>query len=71
MFTKNPVQAQRAVSNQANEPGATTQYNNAFNVATEGSGSGHSHNMSATFSGSAVNAAIVQPYIALIYIIKT
>ena len=36
-----------------------------------GSGSGHSHNMSATFSGSAVNAAIVQPYIALIYIIKT
>ena len=36
-----------------------------------GSGSGHSHNMSATFSGSAVNAAIVQPYLALIYIIKT
>ena len=71
LFTKNPVQAQRAVSNQANEPGATTQYNNAFNVATEGSGSGHSHNMSATFSGSAVNAAIVQPYLALIYIIKT
>ena len=36
-----------------------------------GSGSGHSHNMSATFSGSAVNAAIIQPYLALIYIIKT
>ena len=36
-----------------------------------GSGSGHSHNMSATFSGSAVNAAIVQPYLTLIYIIKT
>ena len=36
-----------------------------------GSGQGHSHNMSATFSGSAVNAAIVQPYLALIYIIKT
>ena len=27
--------------------------------------------MSATFSGSAVNAAIVQPYLTLIYIIKT
>jgi len=40
-------------------------------VNNAGSGSGHSHNMSATFSGSAVNAAIVQPYIALIYIIKT
>ena len=36
-----------------------------------GSGQGHSHNMSATFSGSAVNAAIVQPYLTLIYIIKT
>jgi len=36
-----------------------------------GDGGGHSHNMSATFSGSAVNAAIVQPYLALIYIIKT
>ena len=41
------------------------------NTGNTGSGSGHSHNMSATFSGSAVNAAIVQPYIALIYIIKT
>ena len=39
--------------------------------ANAGSGTGHSHNMSATFSGSAVNAAIVQPYLALIYIIKT
>ena len=36
-----------------------------------GSGQGHSHNMSATFSGSAVNAAIIQPYLTLIYIIKT
>jgi|MGYP003632726121 microcystin-dependent protein len=36
-----------------------------------GGAQGHSHNMSATFSGSAVNAAIIQPYIALIYIIKT
>ena len=41
------------------------------NTGNAGSGQGHSHNMSATFSGSAVNAAIVQPYLALIYIIKT
>jgi|TARA_R110002111_G_scaffold39927_2_gene75038 microcystin-dependent protein len=41
------------------------------NTGAAGSGQGHSHNMSATFSGSAVNAAIVQPYLTLIYIIKT
>jgi len=34
-----------------------------------GSGTGHSHNMSATFSGDATS--VVQPYIAVIYIIKT
>ena len=34
-----------------------------------GSGSGHAHNMSATFSGDATS--VLQPYIALIYIIKT
>ena len=43
----------------------------ALATNSSGSGQGHSHNMSATFSGSAVNAAIVQPYLALIYIIKT
>ena len=34
-----------------------------------GSGTGHSHNMSATFSGD--STSVVQPYLALIYIIKT
>ena len=34
-----------------------------------GSGQGHSHNMSANFSGDATS--VVQPYLALIYIIKT
>ena len=34
-----------------------------------GSGQGHSHNMSANFSGSA--NSVVQPYLTLIYIIKT
>ena len=47
-----------------NTPGPT------FNsLANSGSGSGHSHNMSATFSGDATS--VVQPYLALIYIIKT
>ena len=34
-----------------------------------GSGSGHSHNMSANFSGDATS--VVQPYLTIIYIIKT
>ena len=34
-----------------------------------GSGTGHSHNMSATFSGDATS--VLQPYLTLIYIIKT
>ena len=44
-----------------------------------GSGQGHSHNMSANFSGSGsssfsgttVNPSVLQPYLTLIYIIKT
>ena len=39
------------------------------NTGNAGSGSGHSHNMSATFSGDATS--VLQPYLALIYIIKT
>ena len=34
-----------------------------------GSGTGHSHNMSATFSGDAT--AVVQPYLTILYVIKT
>jgi len=34
-----------------------------------GGGGGHSHNMSATFSGDATS--VVQPYLTIIYIIKT
>ena len=34
-----------------------------------GSSSGHSHNMSATFSGD--STSVIQPYLTLIYIIKT
>jgi len=50
-----------------NNPGNWFPFNN-FNQST-GSGTGHSHNMSATFSGD--STSVVQPYLALIYIIKT
>ena len=39
------------------------------NTNNAGSGSGHSHNMSATFAGDATS--VLQPYLTLIYIIKT
>ena len=39
------------------------------NTTNTGSGGGHSHNMSATFSGDATS--VIQPYLTLIYIIKT
>jgi len=39
------------------------------NTNNSGSGSSHSHNMSANFSGDATS--VLQPYLALIYIIKT
>ena len=38
-------------------------------TSSTGSGQGHSHNLSATFSGSA--SSVVQPFLTLIYIIKT
>jgi microcystin-dependent protein len=44
--------------------------NPSFGTASAtGSGTGHAHNMSATFSGSA--NSVVQPYLTIIYIIKT
>tara|TARA_R110002012_G_scaffold4141_2_gene19204 strand:+ start:231 stop:797 length:567 start_codon:yes stop_codon:yes gene_type:complete len=38
-------------------------------TASAGSGQGHSHNMSATFTGDATS--VIQPYVTIIYIIKT
>jgi len=38
-------------------------------TGSRGDGGAHSHNMSATFSGSATS--VVQPYLTLLYIIKT
>ena len=56
-----------------NTPGVGSRDNGNDNgtIATSstGSGTGHSHNMSATFSGDATS--VVQPYLTLIYIIKT
>ena len=43
--------------------------NTSVNTNNTGSGTGHSHNMSATFSGDATS--VVQPYLTIIYIIKT
>ena len=42
---------------------------NSRNVGNAGSGTGHSHNMSATFTGD--STSVVQPYLTIIYIIKT
>ena len=39
------------------------------NTGSTGSGTGHSHNMSATFAGDATS--VLQPYLTLIYVIKT
>ena len=47
-------------ANCPNQPGTT---------GSAGSGTGHAHNMTATFSGSATS--VLQPYVAVIYIIKT
>ncbi len=48
----------------ASSTGATS-----TNTGSAGSGTGHQHNMSATFTGSATS--VVQPYLTIIYIIKT
>ena len=42
---------------------------NVTNTGNTGSGQGHSHNMSANFSGDATS--VLQPYLTVIYIIKT
>ena len=41
----------------------------ATNTASSGSSQGHSHNMSANFTGDATS--VLQPYLTIIYIIKT
>jgi len=43
--------------------------NEPSSTGSTGSGGGHSHNMSANFSGDATS--VIQPYLTVIYIIKT
>ena len=43
----------------------------SFGTGSTGSGGGHSHNMSANFSGDTANPSVLQPYLTIIYIIKT
>ena len=42
-------------------------------TGSTGSGTGHSHNMSANFSGTAGSGtgSVLQPYLTIIYVIKT
>jgi len=49
--------------------GAQVQVPASANTGNAGSASGHSHNMSATFAGDATS--VLQPYLTVIYIIKT
>ena len=58
--------------NNTGNRGAPNTANDGFSrssTANTGSGSGHSHNMSANFSGDATS--VLQPYLTIIYIIKT
>jgi microcystin-dependent protein len=58
-------------ANQGMGSGTGASQSGGINKTTDsaGSGSGHSHNMSATFSGD--SASVLQPYLTIIYIIKT
>ena len=44
-------------------------YTNSQNTGDAGSGQAHSHNMSANFTGNATS--VLQPYLTIIYLIKT
>jgi microcystin-dependent protein len=64
------------VSNAGGGSPAMTYYSSGSNQTSRtdmsnntGSGSGHSHNMSANFTGD--STSVVQPYLTVIYIIKT
>ena len=59
----------RISSIQDNNPYYNANMPVANSTGNTGSGTGHQHNMSATFSGDATS--VVQPYLTIIYIIKT
>ena len=51
------------------EPDGSPRFFSPSGTGSTGSGTGHQHNMSATFSGDATS--VVQPFLTVIYIIKT
>jgi microcystin-dependent protein len=56
--------------NSGNPPGFRPEASQSnTTTGSTGSGTGHQHNMSATFTGD--STSVVQPYLAVIYIIKT
>jgi|TARA_R110000824_G_scaffold198587_1_gene382621 microcystin-dependent protein len=79
--TANATLSEAQLASHSHPGGATTgplspgplshsyRYTNPANTGAAGSGTGHQHNMSATFTGDAT--AVLQPYLTLIYIIKT
>jgi len=64
MFWQNDGGGAQGATNSLNNTGARANV-----LENTGSDSGHSHNMSATFSGDA--SSVVQPYLTVVYIIKT
>ena len=56
-------------NNPRNDGSNITTVDQVTSTGSAGSGSGHAHNMSANFSGDATS--VLQPYLTVIYIIKT
>jgi microcystin-dependent protein len=64
-----PVQAPGTQSGGVIPANQNSPYSQSGILNSTGSGSGHAHNMSATFSGDATS--VVQPYLTVVYVIKT
>jgi len=64
-----PVNVATSSNNITRAPLTNTPNPISLSINNAGSGDGHSHNMSATFSGDATS--VVQPYLTVVYIIKT
>lgn len=54
-----------------NSSSQSIRYYSPTNTGSAGSSQGHSHNLSASFSGGTSNPSVLQPYLTIIYIIKT
>jgi microcystin-dependent protein len=69
-FQTNSGGSQNVTYQNSGQSGSTNQGTaNTVTVNSTGSGQGHSHNMSANFAGDA--NSVLQPFLTLIYIIKT